>query len=303
MEDSIQCSQCGSRNSVEIRFAASVATSRYMQSDYPAPTTTTVITNDDIRIWQIGLCSACLPKGYRNFLRNHINKVALPLGVLAFMFIVSLLVIHFNLSTGNIVITILVTLAIAAGVIGIPIYIIMLIKDFIQIKKLDRFGVVPPKQVDKAFIGEGQRINTALSPGKNKPQGKVWGEFLLPEHKPLDLVNSKRFNQKKDYAPKPGDFGGPERDIEAVGKTLANVENKLPPQWKIVWEQRNKQQQPVSENNAQALPIPESPQPVQKIESAKEIPKPAGKVCPNCGYSPRFGELYCRKCGSKLVIR
>ena len=126
-----------------------------------------------------------------------------------------------------------IALALIAGVVGMPVCTVMWLVNFSRLKNLERSGVVPAKQIDNSFIGEGQRIINALAPERGKPLGKVWGEFSLPEHKKIEVTPEEK---KK--------LGSPirERDIVAVGKTINEMAQQLPSQWKSLWEQHNKKQ-------------------------------------------------------------
>jgi hypothetical protein len=244
-QDSLHCSRCGSSDFVDARFAACVATSHWVKSNYPAPGYTYIDRNDDIRLWQIPLCRTCIPSGYRAFLRDRLKKVATQLGLCSFMLIVGVLGIlfkiygptpSFHIKPLEWLFAAVITFAVFAGVIGVPVCTLMWVINFRRLKGLEKSGVVPAKQIDKSFWGEGQRIVKALMPEVGKTEGKVWGEFPLPEHRTHNLIEFTPEERKK--------LGNParRRDIVAVGKTIDEVDKQLPSQWKEQWEKRNKNQ-------------------------------------------------------------
>jgi hypothetical protein len=126
--------------------------------------------------------------------------------------------------------------ALIAGVIGVPVCAMMWIMNFSRLRGLERTGIVPAKRTDKSFVGEGQRIISALVPGRGKPAGKVWGEFSLPEHKTLGQIELAGEEKKKLF------ILIRDMNIMAVAKTVDEMEKQLPPPWKSLWEQRNKNQ-------------------------------------------------------------
>lgn len=235
------CSACGSSDSVEVRFAACVATSEWGKNNYPAPNTE-VTTRDDIRLWRIPLCRTCIPSGYRWFLRNRVKRMRIVTCVSSFPLIFGVLFIYFL--ADNSLLFALSAVTIAIGVVGMAVGTVNWIGNFRRLKGLERRGVVPEMQIDKSFVGEGQRIIKALVPdglqstwlvGHGEALGKVWGEFSLPEHKTFGEIEVTP-EVKKRLFPKPKR----DRDIVAVGKTINEMERQLPSQWKSLWEQRRK---------------------------------------------------------------
>ncbi len=220
---------------MDVRFAACGAISKWLDmKSYPVDQYVT--TYDDILVWRIPLCRTCIPSGYQSFLRNRLKKVAIPLGVSSFLLAVGALVLIRSLQFGIVLICILLV-SLIVGAVGVPIYLVMLIVNLSRwIGFLKRSGEVPAKWIHRSFIGEGQRIINALMPGRGKPRGKVWGEFLLPVHKPLDQAEVAPDKRKN--------LGNPtcEMDIVAVGKTISEMEKQLPSQWKPLWERRYKNQ-------------------------------------------------------------
>jgi len=169
----------------------------------------------------------CIPSGYRLFLQNHRKKMATLLGWFSLFLVLGVVAIYFNLAADPRLFTPLrwilaaaVTFGLFAGVVGVPVCTVKLIIDLGRLKDLERSGVVPAKQIEKSFIGEGQRIIKALSPDRRDSPEKVWGEFPLPVHKKLDHPTRQ------------------ERDIVAVGKTIDEMEKLLPSEWKSLWEMR-----------------------------------------------------------------
>jgi len=300
-EDSIQCSRCGSSNSVDVRFAACGAISRWARNNYPAPNDY-LTTYDDIRLWRIGLCETCKPSGYKSFLQNQLQEIAKQLAVFSLFLIVGALALYFQIpgQAPNPLMkplymftAAIISIGFAAGVIAVPICAVRWIVSFGRLKGLERSGGVASKRVGESFVGEGQRIIKALAPGRGESPRKVWGEFPLPEHKTLDQLDVTPEAKKKLG------FSIPRRDIEAVGKTIDEIEKQLPSQWKSLWEHRQKKP-PESGRDGKTGQIPQIRKPVEQIESQKGEPEPTGKPCSKCGYYPRSNDLYCRKCGEQL---
>lgn len=238
-EDSIQCSQCGSSDSVDVCFAACVATTRWWRNDNSVPT-----TKDDIRLWRVALCRTCILTNYRSFLRKCQKDTTLVFALCSFALIIVVLfylVTHFFTTPGpptnslykleNDLLAIGLSILTIVGVIGVPSSAVGWIVRFIQLKGLERSGVVPAKQIDKSYIVEGQRIIAVLFK-RGKPAGKVWGKFPLPEHKTKDEIEGIPEEEKKLYT------SFPEIAIETIGKTIDEVEKQLPSQWKSLWERR-----------------------------------------------------------------
>jgi hypothetical protein len=211
-----QCSQCGSSGSLDARFAACAAITHWQKSNYPAPGYTEFNTEDDITLWNIILCEACLPSSYQIYLRDRSAKLKTQLSISVFSFIFAAGVFWANLqfhflgpafhensvagqiisapANGMAVATgIVVVLALIYGAISTPVYLMMLVRNQRRLDALRQTGVVPEDQADNSFKGEGLRILAALPSGGS---GKVWGDFPLPVHKTREQL---------DKLPKPPD--------------------------------------------------------------------------------------------------
>jgi hypothetical protein len=179
-------------------------------------------------------------------LQNRLKNLATPLVWCFFLLIVGVLAVYFKIpgSSTNFLVEPLrwlvaaaISLALIAGVVGVPISAVMWIVNFNHLKTVMRTGVVPAKRIDESFMGEGQRIIEAYMPGRREQLGKVWGEFSLPEHKALDQIEATLEEKEKLTSPIC------KKDIVAVGKTITEMEKQIPSQWKSLWEQRIKNQQ------------------------------------------------------------
>jgi hypothetical protein len=326
-EDSIQCSRCGSSISVDVRYAACGAISRWARNNYPAPNDY-FTTYDDIRLWRIGLCETCKPSGYNSFLQNQLREIAKKLAVFSLFLIVGILALYFQIpgQAPNplmkplyLFTAAIISIGFAAGVIGVPIYAVRWIVSISRLKGLERSGGVASKRVDEAFVGEGQRIIKALASESGESPVKVWGEFPLPEHKTLNQLNNPPEAKKKLG------FSIPGREIEAIGKTIGKMEEQLPSHWKALWEQRKKNQ-PESGRDGRTGQILQTSKPVEQIklfssdsgqkdetESAgisatqketpeiKQVVNPAPEIiCSKCGNAGLPEDRFCRKCGNPL---
>jgi hypothetical protein len=239
-KEPVQCSSCGSGDSVEVRHAACVATTSWIRNNYPAPNDYMKI-RENIEFWQIALCKGCLPAAYQTYLRNSIKKSAklLPFAVIC----MGISVPFFFFTPLKPILALLVTALFIMGLGSTLIFTLMIILEFLNLKILEQTGVVPGKQMEKSFIGEGQRIIKAIAPpealsAKKAPApksgetpGKVWGLFPLPEHKSLDQLGLKAEQKEKIGT------GFPDIDIEAVGMTIDEMKDKLPPEWKSLLKQ------------------------------------------------------------------
>jgi hypothetical protein len=304
-DDPSQCSHCGSSSSVDVRYVACVATSEWNQNNYPAPNTT-MNTKDDIRLWKIPLCATCIPSSYRTYLSNLIGKMETRLVICSIALVTLILFTYFNISSyalansnilmdqiSRLVLVVFIMMLIVFGVGGVPFYAVKLIINFARLKSLDNKGVVPPKQIDKSFIGEGQRILKALAPQNGEPEEKIVGDFPLPEHKLLDQTTRDKLNLLS---------GIHERDIIAVGKTIDELEKKLLPEWKTVWEQYKLRSSEIDNPN-RAVQIVSAVEP--KVINSNPMPNPSTIYQPlNCPYCarqlPKDKDDFCTYCGNKL---
>jgi hypothetical protein len=115
----------------------------------------------------------------------------------------------------------------AIGMLGVPITILLLAFNLFRLKSHQRKGTVPLKQIDKAFIGEGQRIIKSIETGSSD---KIFGEFDLPEYGTKNhLVKTLRQLQDLQVERR-------WRDIVAVGRTPEEMIRALPSIWKKLWE-------------------------------------------------------------------
>lgn len=214
-QDSIRCSQCGGSEGVGSRFAACVAT-----SVVHVPIGIDYRTRDDIRLWRVGLCDACMSNAYRSFLRHRLKKVSEQLFWCTFLLIIGVLAIKFIdpmwlFAPLRLLYGATVVVGLLAGVLGVPICVAMLIANFLRLKALERSGVVPAKRVDKAFIGEGQRIIDERTHGRAGSPDSDSHEFPLPESR---------------------SGPGGDRDIEAVASTIDELKKLLSAESKTLLE-------------------------------------------------------------------
>jgi len=204
-ENMVRCSQCGDDKSVDSRFAACVADTIYDKLpeesgdlSFECKTITEVTTNDDIRVWRIPLCRACLPKSYRVYLRDNSKKLATGFWVsTALLLPLGLFGIFTQIAVGNPVVACFVVIGLLGGIIGFLCFGILWLVNFKRFKKLERSGYVPARQIDKCFVGEGLRIIRALQTTGTKSVATVVGDFPLPKHTSLDEIDMKPEQKKK----------------------------------------------------------------------------------------------------------
>jgi hypothetical protein len=89
--------------------------------------------------------------------------------------------------------------------------LVLAVTGLARVRRVDWEQDVPPKLLDRCFAGEGLRLLKALRSSGDRAAEGVWGEFTVP----------------KDASGRP--------EILAVGSTLAEVEERLPQQWKESW--------------------------------------------------------------------
>lgn len=240
MEGTLRCSRCGSMESPTIRYVACAAIT-HVQTNYPVVTWEN--RKDDIRLWRVALCKACLPAGYGLYLKEDLKKAKASVGWLSFLLVVSFLAIYFNIighSTNFLwdpvrwILAAAVSIALFAGVFGAPFFAVRWFLDIRRLERYERTGKVPQKRLDEAFMGEALRISRqALL------DDKVIGAFPLPKHQPANVPP-----EKKDVS-----LVTRKKEIIAVAETAEELERGLPGDWKTLWEAHKKE---TGEDPAQA---------------------------------------------------
>ena len=218
-----QCTLCGGRAS-DLRFAACGASTQWVR----VMAMSRSIVHDDMRLWKIPMCAACLPAGYENYLKNNIKSIFVGLGVTAIFLVASVLILFLNIiDPNNAFMKLLVGAGLVIGILGVPTCLLMLVFNFFRLKSHQHKGTVPLKQIDKAFIGEGQRIIKSI---ETDSSNGAFGNFDLPVYGTKDEL-PKNVRQLADLK-----VERRWRDIVAVGRTLEDMIRALPSNWKAFWE-------------------------------------------------------------------
>lgn len=226
-----QCSHCGKQDDSNMRYLACVATSLWTRNNYPAPNTS-FRTKDDLKIWKVVLCDSCMPLSYKVFLQNRKKEAVKTLG-LCFLCLAAAIVGGFAGATKvwgllGALLNVALGIALLIGVIGVPANIIIYIINSIRLRNIDHTGIIPEKNQDKCFQGEGERIIKEMEKGKPNYSESIWGEFPLPIHMELKELPMTEKEKKKILHEK---YGERERSILSVAGTLEELENALPPEW------------------------------------------------------------------------
>jgi hypothetical protein len=218
------CSKCGSSTDLDIRFMAigtSISGSR-----------------NNVGVWKIPICKSSLPIVYQTNLKNKINEFQKKSWIYLGVFLTGVLVVMLSI-TGKIYDTsgpipviamIIVFAGLICGFLLLPVAIKARIENARLLKDFERDGTVPVDQVNEAFKSEGQRILNTLVYKKNEPLEKVWGLFSLTE----DTSSNSRPASTNLTEPT---VSVSKREIIALGNTIEEMVDRLPAEWKLIWEQ------------------------------------------------------------------
>ncbi len=229
-EVSPQCSRCGRYDSVDVRLALCGA---IFESDKTGK------KEDDIRLWRIPLCSNCALITYRSAYQRKFRTLRIAFLSIA-VALSSLMGMWWTFTSWPDLVTRLgVFLAIA--VLSISAW--QLLEH--RLRAAERNGLLQSKQSEVAFVSEGQRIIASLTPRPGEVLGGVWGEFPPPEHKVRTSNTLKKMRFEGVASPSvlltsqlPVKWRGTKRrKIAAVGTTIGEIEQRLPKQWKPLWEE------------------------------------------------------------------
>ena len=227
-----ECSQCGKKDVPKIRYIACVSTTEWPTDNYPAPNSS-FTTKDDIKIWKIVLCDECLPASYKIYLVNQKKGSTTKLIIGSILVAIGTLVIIINPSDGpgfmNNILMIASIIGLFIGIITVPSGIYGLVSNSNRIKALNKTGSIPEKYIDKAFIGEGERIikNFEKSEAANTDTG-----LSLPGFKTLnDLTLTEK--EKRKVIHKDG-IGNRKRSIISVANSIQELEISLPSEWLVI---------------------------------------------------------------------
>ncbi len=230
-----QCSHCGKQEATDIRYLACGSTSQWDKNNYPVPNTT-FTTKDDIKVWKVALCDSCMPQSYKVFLQNRKKKAVKTMGWCS-LCLAAAIVGGFAGATKvwgllGALLNVALGIALLIGVIGVPANIIIYIINSIRLRNIDQIGIIPEKNQDKCFQGEGERIIKEMEKDKPNHSESIWGDFPLPMHMELKELPMPENEKKKILHEK---YGERERSILSVSRTSEELENALQPEWQSLW--------------------------------------------------------------------
>jgi len=213
------CSSCGGFGEHEARFVSVLA-----RTEYNGPNNKTYVNNDGLAIWELHLCSNCLPKArlvyMSKMIRDLRNTLLVGIGMIlgGVLFVVvgnlthagSSLFAH-NQSVAESVIRAptsfldvlflgMTAILLIGGFLLTVFSAIFLPLNLLNRHRMVNDVVIPPRWLDRCFLGEGQRILDLLT----KVENREWvpddsrvlvKDFSLPAYKQVrDLSQQELAN-------------------------------------------------------------------------------------------------------------
>ena len=244
-ETNDRCTRCHSRNDVQARWVACGSSSRKRkESD-------ATWTKEDLTIWQLAICRACLKESYRDYLKAQRDNLvasfkwgafATVIGVVGFLVVPRILahsLPHAQPRGFFVVVSWMIYATLALLLLG---GILSLLAGLF---KLTEFGFrsstvsdsddLPDSLLDKAFNGEATRIIGILDgSARAGKQRKHVAKYALPRPSRFAHLTESQRNQAEHQH-----RDTVRREPIVVGASHAQVIEALPQDWRAIWDKKN----------------------------------------------------------------
>ncbi|MBI4965296.1 MAG: hypothetical protein HY913_18615 [Desulfomonile tiedjei] len=293
--ETVECSRCGSRETVASRIAAAGAETWWVpefKSFVPGRVPLPIKTKDAVKIWQLRLCENCVSKAFADFLafeksrtKKYIKTCLLLilLGIFGFALLYYLQRQQWDLATGIMALImsggllpfgqIIVGGCFVGGILGVPVMIIRYIMLTLKLRSIDiSTGTTPEKTIDKAFRGEAEKI-------LQEPENSIPVPKYL-DYNQLAYGIKTRTNGKVEKR---------QRLVLGVANSLEEIRNRVPRHWLAAVDE-------------ELLPTPEEVSVETQSESTSMDDSSPERLlaCPACAMFLQRRVAQCPHCGAAI---
>lgn len=253
MGDLMKCSRCNSEANLSKRYVACISRS-FWEKIRPGMIPLYTTLKEDIKIWEIKLCNACIGKGYEEYLLNRMKGIVKFFKMSPFMFLAAMALMYFLyrcksgdtsskiadfLLTGGMLpfLSMIDGVLFLASTLGVLVQTIRYFYLKNKLHKIQQTGILlKVKMHNNAFKGEAERIikEQEVENRNNIKDGFPLPDFIYSE----EILNGKRES--------PGRMNEQVREIIAVANTSNELDKVLPTDWKNLLQQRHKDKEGIS---------------------------------------------------------